>query len=137
MHIALRHIIEQGDIYFVAYPRWSGTFVPDPQNPTTYWHQTSVFKVLTPMGSYTLEELFDPDVREKVFSEVKVPFGTQALVLQNPGEGVEAKFFEKWYERGENKDVLCLVTNPDSNHSFVAVVGAVQLWEQDPRKSPP
>lgn len=131
MHIALHHVIEQGDLYYVAFPKWRGTF-QSTDDPAFDWHKTSVIQVNpnTPIS--------DPFPEEPRYTRVdKIPFGSMAYVLMPPGEGPDAQEVARIYSRGPDREVFCFVTNGESGHSFLAVVGVTELWEQDPRTSRP
>lgn len=127
MHIQLRHVIEQGDVYFVAFPKWkTGTWEADAKGPSDFWHKTSVLKVVEGTDGYG---------RTNVRRIDKIPLGSRALVLRNPGEGQEAKDVAEMFNRDDpTLEVLCLVTDAETDKSFVAVVGCTELWPHDPRE---
>ena len=119
MHKDLHHTIKPGQVYFVTFPKWPGTFDPK-DNP---WHLTSVF-TLRANGEAT----------EGPHRAENIPLGSRAIVLKKPGEGVlEAA---RRYNQEPTSFVRCLVTLEDTGHSFEAIVGVTELWHQDPRTDP-
>lgn len=121
MHISLFETIEPGQVYHVAWPKWTTDYnLKAHEN----WNATVVFQTQEGTDIY-----FRPEVKR-----VDVPLGTKALVLQKPGEGKHIQTVVKMCNKEHFPcgEVLCLVTTPDG-HSFEAVVAVSQLWKEDPK----
>lgn len=120
MHISLSHRIKPGQIYHVAFPKWSTSYdLPPHEN----WGEAiSVNQTLDGTDIH-----FRPATKL-----VPSPIGTIALVLKNPGEGKHVEAVLDAYNHPPDREVLCLVTTPDGR-SFEAVVSISSLWKEDPK----
>lgn len=117
-------MIEAGDVYYVAFPRWPGTFdenLPAPE----HWHATTVWRMLDGVDFWG---------RPNVERVDKIPLGSRALVIKNPGEGEHVKGMCEMYNQDDPTVFMeCLITNIETLETFTAVVGCSELWPHDPR----
>lgn len=133
MHIALYHVIEPGDLYYVAFPKWWGTFRTS-DDPSFDWHKTSVIQVNPTIPYDPTRAWYDPAGGIPRYKRInKVPLGSMAFVLRAPGEGADAREVSRAFDTKPEREVLCMVTNAETGQSFLACVGVSELWEQDPR----